>query len=299
MPNAAGKNTHLKANVVQLMRQSKTGDNLIRLNPQFKENGGSMAKRTMASFAAPSNRHEAKRVSIEGNIAVGKSTFARLLKAACPDWEVVSEPVSKWQNIDSGTLKGTSPQKTVSNLLGMMYQDPQRWSYTFQTHSCMSRFKTQLQPTSAHLLGSQGAGIQVYERSVYSDRYIFALNMFELGCINSTEWAVYQDWHSLLVEQFGHRVALEGIIYLKAPPEKCMERLERRGRPEEATVKLDYLQKLHQQHQKWLVDKTTEIHFDWLTKIPVLELDASVEFQSNPTAQEDFVKQVKDFFSAL
>lgn len=50
-------------------------------------------------------------------------------------------------------------------------------------------------------------------------RYIFALNMFELGCINTTEWAVYQDWHSLLVEQFGHQVELEGIIYLRAPPE--------------------------------------------------------------------------------
>lgn len=43
--------------------------------------------------------------------------------------------------------------------------------------------------------------------------------MFELGCINSTEWAIYQDWHSLLVEQFGHRMELEGIIYLKASPE--------------------------------------------------------------------------------
>ncbi|XP_077571235.1 deoxyguanosine kinase, mitochondrial-like [Stigmatopora nigra] len=288
-----------KANVVQLTRLSKTGGNLIRLNPQFKKNGGTMAKRTMSTFASPSSRHEVKRVSIEGNIAVGKSTFAKLLRSACPDWEVVSEPVSKWQNIDSGTLKGTSPQKTVSNLLGMMYQDPKRWSYTFQTHSCMTRFKTQLQPMSAHLLGSQGAGIQVYERSVYSDRYIFALNMFELGCIDSTEWAVYQDWHSLLVEQFGHQVALEGIIYLKAPPEKCMERLERRGRPEEATVELDYLQKLHKQHQNWLVDKTTEIHFEWLTKIPVLELDASVEFLSDQTARENFVKQVKDFFSAL
>lgn len=52
-----------------------------------------------------------------------------------------------------------------------------------------------------------------------SIRYIFALNMFELGCITATEWAVYQDWHSLLVEQFGHRVELEGIIYLRASPQ--------------------------------------------------------------------------------
>lgn len=37
--------------------------------------------------------------------AVGKSTFARLLQSACPDWEVVAEPVSKWQNIESGTSK--------------------------------------------------------------------------------------------------------------------------------------------------------------------------------------------------
>lgn len=43
--------------------------------------------------------------------------------------------------------------------------------------------------------------------------------MFELGSINSTEWAVYQDWHSFLVEQFGPKVQLEGIIYLRAPPE--------------------------------------------------------------------------------
>lgn len=50
-------------------------------------------------------------------------------------------------------------------------------------------------------------------------RYIFALTMFQLGCINATEWAVYQDWHSFLLEQFGTLVQLEGIIYLRAPPE--------------------------------------------------------------------------------
>ncbi|XP_035514002.1 deoxyguanosine kinase, mitochondrial isoform X1 [Morone saxatilis] len=242
-----------------------------------------------------------KRVSIEGNIAVGKSTFARLLQSACPDWEVVAEPVSKWQNIESGTSKGTdgSPQTTVSNLLEMMYQDPQRWSYTFQTYSCMSRLRTQLQPPPAHLLSSEGTPVQVYERSVYSDRYIFALNMFDLGCINSTEWAVYQDWHSLLVEQFGHQVELEGIIYLRAPPQKCMERLERRGRAEEKGVKLDYLNKLHVQHERWLVEKSTEIHFEKLKQIPVLQLDASVEFQSDPEVREQFITKVKNFFNAL
>lgn len=40
--------------------------------------------------------------------------------------------------------------------------------------------------------------------------------------------------------------------------QKCMERLERRGRAEEKGVKLDYLDKLHVQHERWLVEKSTE-----------------------------------------
>lgn len=258
------------------------------------------------SPSRPSNSSEdvssrVKRVSIEGNIAVGKSTFARLLQSACQDWEVVTEPVSKWQNIESGTSKGAeaSPQTTVGNLLQLMYQDPQRWSYTFQTCSCMSRLRTQLLPPPARLLSSEGTPVQVYERSVYSDRYIFALNMFELGCINATEWAVYQDWHSLLVDQFGHKVELEGIIYLRAPPKVCLERLEHRGRPEEKGVKLDYLEKLHIQHEQWLVEKSTEIHFEKLKQTPVLQLDAGVEFQSDPEVQDQFIAKVKNFFSTL
>uniref|UniRef100_A0A3B4BB65 Deoxynucleoside kinase domain-containing protein n=1 Tax=Periophthalmus magnuspinnatus TaxID=409849 RepID=A0A3B4BB65_9GOBI len=166
-----------------------------------------------------------KRVSIEGNIAVGKSTFARLLQSACPDWEVVPEPVAKWQNIQSGTslTPDTGSECTVNNLLQMMYANPQRWSYTFQTHSCMSRMRTQLQPPNPRFLQTQGSTVQLYERSIYSDRYIFALNSFELGSINSTEWTIYQDWHTLLVQEFGNRVALEGIIYLQAPPQRGVQ----------------------------------------------------------------------------
>ncbi|KAI7812702.1 deoxyguanosine kinase, mitochondrial isoform X1 [Triplophysa rosa] len=234
-----------------------------------------------------------KRVSIEGNIAVGKSTFARLLQNARPDWEVTSEPISKWQNVHHMS------QQSSSNLLQMMYQDPKRWSYTFQTFSCMSRLRTHLEPPSARLLQSRGTPVQVYERSVYSDRYIFALNMFELRCINSTEWAVYQDWHSFLVEQFGHQIQLEGIIYLRASPQTCMERLGRRGRTEEQGVRLDYLEKLHTRHENWLVNKSTEVHFEHLEKVPVLVLDVGVEFEKDPSVQAKLLTEVETFFSGL
>ncbi|KAJ8380250.1 hypothetical protein SKAU_G00010280 [Synaphobranchus kaupii] len=241
-----------------------------------------------------------KRVSVEGNIAVGKSTFARLLRSENEDWEAVQEPVSTWQNVE-GTSSQTvvTPQQTVSNLLQMMYQDPQRWSYTFQTFSCMSRMRTQLQPPPERLLRPQASPVQVFERSVYSDRYIFALNMFELGCISPTEWAVYQNWHSFLLEQFGWSLQLEGIIYLRAPPETCMDRLRKRGREEERGVELAYLEKLHSQHENWLVHKTTELHFDHLKRVPVLTLDASVEFERDVEVQKRLITQVKTFFDGL
>uniref|UniRef100_A0A3B4U8Y2 deoxyguanosine kinase n=1 Tax=Seriola dumerili TaxID=41447 RepID=A0A3B4U8Y2_SERDU len=277
---------------------TQTTTNLSTMASKRDKISDSCSRCLSSKTSTQDGKARVKRVSIEGNIAVGKSTFTRLLQSACPDWEVMAEPVSHWQNIEGGTSKGTgaSPQTTVSNLLQMMYQDPLRWSYTFQTYSCMSRLRTQLQPPPARLLSSEGTPVQVYERSVYSDRYIFALNMFELGCINSTEWAVYQNWHSFLVEQFGHQVELEGIIYLKAPPKKCMERLEHRGRAEEKGVELDYLDKLHVQHERWLVEKSTEIHFEKIKQIPVLQLDASVEFQSDPEVREQFITKVCAFF---
>ncbi|KAJ8286243.1 hypothetical protein GJAV_G00036210 [Gymnothorax javanicus] len=257
----------------------------------------SRAAKGLASVHTDSQQMNAanriKRVSIEGNIAVGKSTFARLLQAEDEDWEVVQEPLSKWQCVES------SSSQAVSNLLEMMYQDPHRWSYTFQSFSCMSRMRTQLQPPSAHLLRPRGTPVQVFERSVYSDRYIFALTLFELGFISPTEWAVYQNCHSFLLEQFSRRLQLDGIIYLRASPEVCMDRLRKRGRDEERGVELAYLEKLHSQHENWLVHRTTELHFEQLKQVPVLVLNVSVEFERDSEVREGLITQVKAFFDGL
>ncbi|NWQ67769.1 DGUOK protein, partial [Neopipo cinnamomea] len=107
------------------------------------------------------------RLALEGNIAVGKSTFLKLLGAAFPRWHLVTEPVAQWQKV---LARGTAQESTGStNLLQMMYQEPARWSYTFQTFSCMSRLKAMLElpeepPGTPH-------PVRVFERSVYSDRY--------------------------------------------------------------------------------------------------------------------------------
>ncbi|KAK1154117.1 deoxycytidine kinase-like isoform X2 [Acipenser oxyrinchus oxyrinchus] len=241
-----------------------------------------------------------KRVSIEGNIAVGKSTFVRLLKKVEKRWEVIPEPLSKWQNLQTcESREGVSgSQQSVSNLLQIMYQDPTRWSYTFQSFSCMSRLRAQLEAPPPSLLELERP-LQIFERSVYSDRYVFAVNLFQMGCINETEWAIYQDWHSFLVQQFSKRIELEGIVYLRAHPQKCLERLGRRARQEEMSVDLQYLERLHSQHEDWLIEKTTPLHFDHLKSTPVLVLDVNEEFEQDQAVQERLVKQVKNFFNSL
>ncbi|NXW61769.1 DGUOK protein, partial [Eurystomus gularis] len=103
--------------------------------------------------------------------AVGKSTFLKLLGATFPEWHLVTEPVAQWRKVPAGgTAEGTASVGSA-NLLQMMYQEPARWSYTFQTFSCISRLKAMLEPPPPKQLPGTPHPVWVFERSVYSDRY--------------------------------------------------------------------------------------------------------------------------------
>ncbi|KAM9165128.1 deoxyguanosine kinase, mitochondrial isoform 2-T2 [Pangshura tecta] len=230
--------------------------------------------------------------------AVGKSTFLRLLGKTFPEWQMATEPVTKWQKVQASSTRETTSSQNFGNLLQMVYQEPSRWSYTFQTYSCMSRLKAQLEPLSEKLLKTRDP-VQIFERSVYSDRYIFAKNLFELGHLTEIEWTIYQDLHTFLLQEFGDRTALHGFLYLQATPEKCLERLHRRGRPEEKAIQLEYLEQLHTQHENWLVKKTTEVHFENLRNAPVFVLNVNHDFEDDPAEQEELMRKVKAFIKTL
>ncbi|XP_020943027.1 deoxyguanosine kinase, mitochondrial isoform X5 [Sus scrofa] len=190
----------------------------------------------------------------------------------------------------------TSPN--LGNLLDMMYQNPTRWSYTFQTFSFMSRLKVQLEPFPEKLLEAEKA-VRIFERSVYSDRYIFAKNLFENGSLSDVEWHIYQDGHSFLLQEFASRLRLHGFVYLQAAPQVCLKRLRRRAREEERGIELAYLEQLHDQHEAWLVHKTTPLHSEALLNVPVLVLDVNDDFSEEVTRQEELMKRVNTFVKNL
>ncbi|KAM9451039.1 deoxycytidine kinase 2 [Clarias gariepinus] len=243
----------------------------------------------------------AKKISIEGNIAAGKSTFVRLLERESEEWEVIPEPIAKWCNVqttEDECEELTTSQKSGGNLLQMLYDKPSRWSYTFQTYACLSRVRAQLQPASAKLQQAEHP-VQFYERSVYSDRYVFASNLFESGDLNETEFAIYQDFHGWLLSQFESDLELDAIIYLRADPERCMHRLKHRGREEEQGIPLEYLEKLHYKHECWLYNRTTQLDFEYLKDLPVLVLDVNDDFKQDRIKQQEVLDKVKEFLSTL
>lgn len=217
----------------------------------------------------------AQRIIVEGNIGAGKSTFLRLLQETFAA-QFVLEPHEHWQNIQG------------HNLLEKFYTEQQRWAYTFQSYAFITRMRAEenAQKASTH-------DVHILERSVFSDRYCFAKNCFEMGVMNSLEWALYQEWFTWLIDNQNYTP--HGFIYLQTNPEICYQRMVVRNRSEEASVSLEYLNMIHQKHEQWLVEKKDiSAH---LKEVPVLILECNEDFEHNPHILEKHFSKIKSFFN--
>ncbi len=235
---------------------------------------------TKFSFSAKVHTREQKAAMfiLEGNTGVGKSTFLRLMHQYVPEVAVIQESVDSW-----------GVQMQGNSLLGNFYQNPHRWAYTMETFTMMTRVREHVhhqQYAKQHSL---------MERSVYSGHYCFAKNGHAQGFFSDTEWEVYLRWVEFMLLETC--LPPKGFVYLQASPEQCFSRLRERARPGEEAVTLEYMQQLHDWHEKFLISKQG-IH-SRIAQVPVLVIDASQDLRNNHALAAENVARVYEFMQQV
>jgi deoxyadenosine/deoxycytidine kinase len=93
--------------------------------------------------------------------------------------------------------------------------------------------------------------ILITERSVYTDRNVFANLLRESGKITSMEWKLYDEWFQWLTKKCAHCLPTH-YFYLNAGADVSFMRMRKRDRDEESGVSLKYLQSVEDKHNQWM-----------------------------------------------
>jgi len=182
------------------------------------------------------NKTSAILISVDGNIGAGKSTILDMISNCFPREKIITllEPVELWE-----TIKDTESV----NILQNFYRDQTKYAFVFQMCAYISRL-SELKKCIRENPGK----IILMERSVLTDRHIFAKMLFDDNKINDIEYQVYLKWF----DEFLQEIPDIYNVYLQTTPDVCLERVHKRNREGEGGMSLEYLTKCHTYHENWM-----------------------------------------------
>jgi len=189
----------------------------------------------MKSAHIASNQHKIL-ITVEGNIGSGKSTAVRMIENEFKHHKNIAflqEPVEQWLEIKD------ADGETV---LQKYYSDMNKYSFAFQMMAYISRLSI-LRKT----LQTSGVDIIISERSVYTDRHVFAQMLYDSKLLNDIEFQIYLKWF----DEFLNEIQDCHIFYVRTDPEVAYERVLKRSREGE-TMDINYLQRCHDYHEAWI-----------------------------------------------
>jgi len=218
-------------------------------------------------------------VTIEGNIGSGKSTFVQELKNKniYPESNIcfLLEPVDEWAKIcaDGETI------------IEKYYKDQQLYAFQFQMLAYISRLK-QIRDAM-----KQDYDFIFTERSVLSDKNVFAKMLYDDGILSQTEYDIYNKWHQEFIADYPDPI----IIYIKTSPEVALSRVIKRARLGE-NIPLTYLQKCSDYHDKWILgdnnivlDGNNKDLLEWIYTIKKRLADEAI-IRRNNTIKDNLLK---------
>ena len=155
-----------------------------------------------------------------------------------------------------------------------------RWSFNLRVYFLKERLKD--------ILSFQSSGKDIIQdRTIYEDAKIFAPNLFRQGNMNTRDFETYSD----LFEQMQNLIKYPDLtIYLKTTVPTLVAQIQKRGREYENSMRIDYLQGLHELYEEWIENYGGRI----------LVIDADIcKFENNPSDFEDVVRQIDETISLL
>ena len=222
-----------------------------------------------------------KIVSIEGNIGSGKSTLLDNLRKHYRDnihVVFLKEPVDDWEKIKD---------KHGNTMLKKFYSDQEKYSFPFQMMAYISRLKI-LRDTIKEITSknSDESYVIITERSLYTDKHVFAKMLHDQGKIEDVCYQIYLNWF----DEFAKDFPINYSVYVQTDPTNCYARIHKRAREGEEVIPLAYLTDCHNYHEDFLDEKTG-------ISSKKLNLDGNVDIYKNEQIVEDWLSQIKGFIS--
>jgi thymidylate kinase len=211
-------------------------------------------------------------VSIEGNIGSGKSTLLAKLKEELKDNKKVvflKEPVDEWEKI-------TDSQGNT--MLQKFYGDQNAYAFSFQMMAYISR----LAEFKKAIKENPEATIFITERSLDTDKYVFAQMLFDDNKIEDVNYQIYTRWFDVFAKEF----PISNVIYVKTDPTICHERIAKRSRTGEDCIPLGYLINCHEYHADMISKRITA---------PCLTLDGNVDIYETVETVQQWINQINKF----
>ena len=223
-------------------------------------------------------------ISIEGNIGSGKSTLlANLSEHYKKNDNVIflKEPVDEWAKIKD--INGTT-------ILEKFYANQEKYSFSFQMMAYVSRIKVLRDTLKEKRDNNQNKKnrdfIIITERSLYTDKMVFAKMLYDSGKIEDVNYQIYLNWF----DTFSGEFPVHKVVYVNASPEKCYERIARRSREGEENIPLEYLTACSLYHDNML-DKSKS---DCVCNEQLI-LDGNIDIYENKTQVDKWIQEIEKY----
>jgi len=122
------------------------------------------------------------------------------------------------------------------------YGNMKAWSFHLQVFFLGHR-------AQQHLDLFEDSQSAIIDRSIYEDAYIFARALHSMGNINERDYLTYRQVFDIVTKNLP---APSLLIYLKAPVELLVKRIQKRGREMETSISADYLNLLDSYYTDWI-----------------------------------------------